>query len=133
MPVQRISKSFKDISASFQVNPLTNDLIAIKNTTAIARSLRNLVLTTPGERFFNENLGSQVNNLLFENVDDVTAMSVRQEIINVIENYEPRVKLLTVSVNANIDTYSMDVVIAYQVIGIDIPPQELSFVLIPTR
>ena len=133
MPVQRISKSFKDISASFQVNPLTNDLIVIKNTTAIARSLRNLVLTTPGERFFNENLGSQVNNLLFENVDDVTAMSVRQEIINVIENYEPRVKLLTVSVNANIDTYSMDVIIAYQVIGIDIPPQELSFVLIPTR
>ena len=133
MPVQRISKSFKDISASFQVNPLTNDLIVIKNTTAIARSLRNLVLTTPGERFFNENLGSQVNNLLFENVDDITAVSIRAEIINVIENYEPRVKLLTVSVNANIDSYSMDVLIAYQVIGIDIPPQELSFVLIPTR
>ena len=133
MPVQRISKSFKDVSASFKVNPLTNDLIAIKNTTAIARSLRNLVLTTPGERFFNENLGSQVNNLLFENVDDVTAMSVRTEIINVIENYEPRVKLRNVSVNANIDSYSMDVTITYEVIGIDIPPQELSFVLIPTR
>ena len=133
MPVQRISKSFKDISMSFQVNPLTNDLIAIKNETAIARSLRNLVLTTPGERFFNENLGSQVNNLLFENVDDITAMSVRTEIINVIENYEPRVKLLRVSVNANIDSYNMDVRIVYQVIGIDIPPQELSFVLIPTR
>ena len=133
MPVQRISKSFKDISMSFQVNPLTNDLIAITNTTAIARSLRNLVLTTPGERFFNENLGSQVNNLLFENVDDITAMSVRSEIISVIENYEPRVKLLKVSVNANIDDYNMDVRIVYQVIGIDIPPQELSFVLIPTR
>jgi len=118
---------------SFQVNPLTDDLIVIKNATAIARSLRNLVLTTPGERFFNENLGSQVNNLLFENVDDVTALSVRTEIINVIENYEPRVKLRNVSVNANIDSYSMDVTITYQVIGIDIPPQELSFVLIPTR
>ena len=133
MPVQRVSKSFKDVSASFKVNPLTNDLIAIKNETAIARSLRNLVLTVPGERFFNENLGSQVNYLLFENVDDVTAMSVRTEIINVIENYEPRVKLLTVSVNANIDSYNMDVIIVYQIIGIDIPPQELSFVLIPTR
>ena len=133
MPVQRISKSFKDISASFQVNPLTNNLIVIKNTTAIARSLRNLVLTTPGERFFNESLGSQVNNLLFENVDDVTAMSIRSEIISVIENYEPRVKLMNVSVNANIDSYNMDVKIVYQVIGIDIPPQELSFVLIPTR
>ena len=133
MPVQRISKSFKDISMSFQVNPLTNDLIAIKNATAIARSLRNLVLTTPGERFFNENLGSQVNNLLFENVDDITAMSVRSEIISVIENYEPRVKLIRVSVNANIDSYNMDVLIVYEVVGIDIPPQELSFVLIPTR
>jgi len=133
VPVQRISKSFKDVSASFKVNPLTNDLIAITNTTAIARSLRNLVLTTPGERFFNENLGSQVNNLLFESVDDVTALSVRTEIISVIENYEPRVKLLKVSVNANIDSYNMDVRIVYQVIGIDIPPQELSFVLIPTR
>ena len=133
MPVQRISKSFKDISMSFQVNPLTNDLIAITNTTAIARSLRNLVLTTPGERFFNEDLGSQVGNLLFENVDDVTAMSIRTEIINVIENYEPRVNLLKVRVNPNIDNYSMDVKITYIVIGIDIPPQELSFVLIPTR
>ena len=118
---------------SFQVNPLTNDLIAIKNTTAIARSLRNLVLTTPGERFFNEDLGSEVNNLLFENVDDITAMSVRTEIINVIENYEPRVNLLRVSVNANIDSYNMDVIINYEIVGIDIPPQELSFVLIPTR
>ena len=118
---------------SFQVNPLTSDLIAIKNTTAIARSLRNLVLTTPGERFFNENLGSQVNNLLFENVDDITAVSIRTEIINVIENYEPRVKLIRVSVDANIDSYNMDVIIVYEVVGIDIPPQELSFVLIPTR
>ena len=74
-----------------------------------------------------------MNNLLFENVDDITARSVRQEIINVIENYEPRVKLLTVSVNANIDSYNMDVIIVYEVVGIDIPPQELSFVLIPTR
>ena len=133
MPVQRISKSFKDISASFQVNPLTNDLIVIKNTTAIARSLRNLVLTTPGERFFNNEIGSQVNNLLFNNVDDVTAVSIRSEIINVIENYEPRVELGDVSVNANIDAYEMDVKINYKIIGIDVPTQELTFVLIPTR
>ena len=133
MPVQRISKSFKDVSASFKVNPLTNDLIAIKNETAIARSLRNLVLTTPGERFFNEDLGSQVGNLLFENVDDVTAMSVRSEIINVITNYEPRVQLRNVSVNADIDAYNMDVKLTYEIVGVDLPTQELSFVLIPTR
>ena len=118
---------------SFQVNPLTNDLIAIKNTTAIARSLRNLVLTTPGERFFNENLGSQVNNLLFENVDDVTAMSVRSEIINVIKNYEPRVKLLTTKVSPNPDSYEFDVIMTYEIIGIDAPAQQLSFALQPAR
>jgi phage baseplate assembly protein W len=118
---------------SFEVNPLTDDLIAIKNQTAIARSLRNLVLTTPGERFFNNELGSQVNNLLFNNVDDVTAVSIRSEIINVIENYEPRVELGDVSVNANIDAYEMDVKINYKIIGIDVPTQELTFVLIPTR
>ena len=133
MPIQRISRSFKDISMSFEVNPLTDDLIAIKNQTAIARSLRNLVLTTPGERFFNEELGSQVNNLLFENVDDVTAMSIRSEIINVIQNYEPRVNLGEVEVNADIDAYQMDVTINYTIVGIDAPAQELSFVLIPTR
>ena len=133
MPVQRISKSFKDISMSFEVNPLTDDLIAIKNQTAIARSLRNLVLTTPGERFFNEGIGSQVNNLLFNNVDDITAVSVRNEIINVIENYEPRVELGDVDVSANIDDYEMDVKLTYKIIGIDVPAQELSFVLIPTR
>ena len=133
MPVQRISKSFKDISMSFQVNPLTDDLIVIKNETAIARSLRNLVLTVPGERFFNENLGSRVNNLLFENIDDVTALSIRSEIINVIENYEPRVKLIKVSVFPNIENYNIDVTITYEIIGVDLPVQELSFVLIPTR
>ena len=133
MPVQRISKSFKDISMSFEVNPLTDDLIAIKNQTAIARSLRNLVLTTPGERFFNEGIGSQVNNLLFNNVDDITAVSVRNEIINVIENYEPRVELGDVDVSANIDDYEMDVKLTYKIVGIDVPAQELSFVLIPTR
>ena len=78
---------------SFQVNPLTDDLIAIKNQNAIARSLRNLVLTTPGERFFNNGIGSRVNDLLFENVNDLTASSVRSEIENTIKNFEPRVKL----------------------------------------
>jgi len=77
MPIERISKEFKDISMSFQVNPLTYDLIGIKNETAIARSVRNLVLTIRGERFFDQNLGSNVNKLLFENMDDLTAASIQ--------------------------------------------------------
>ncbi len=65
MPLERISKGFKDLSMTFQVNPINYDLIALKNETAIARSVRNLVLTYPGERFFNENLGSKVSRSLF--------------------------------------------------------------------
>ena len=133
MPVQRISKTFKDISMSFKVNPLNDDLIAIKNTTAIARSLRNLVLTAPGERFFNENLGSNVNFLLFENMDDVTASSIKDEIQNTINNYEPRVKLLNTKVSPNFETLEFDVVISYEIIGVEAQPQQLSFALEPAR
>ena len=133
MPVQRISKTFKDISMSFKVNPLNDDLIAIKNTTAIARSLRNLVLTAPGERFFNENLGSNVNFLLFENMDDVTASSIKDEIQNTINNYEPRVKLLNTKVSPNYETLEFDVVISYEIIGVEAQPQQLSFALEPAR
>ena len=133
MPVQRISKTFRDISMSFKVNPLNDDLIAIKNTTAIARSLRNLVLTAPGERFFNENLGSNVNFLLFENMDDVTASSIKDEIQNTINNYEPRVKLLKTQVSPNFETLEFDVVIRYEIIGVEAQPQQLSFALEPAR
>ena len=118
---------------SFKVNPLTDDLIAIKNQTAISRSLRNLVLTSPGERFFNNGLGSRVNELLFENVDDLTASSVKSEIENTIKNFEPRVKLLTTRVSANPDSNEFDVIITYEIIGIDAQAQQLSFALQPTR
>ncbi len=118
---------------SFQVNPLTDDLIAIKNQTAISRSIRNLVLTTPGERFFNNGLGSQVNNLLFENVDDLTASSVKSEIENTIRNFEPRVKLLSTKVSANPDSNEFDVIITYEIVGIEAEAQQLSFALQPTR
>ena len=93
MPVQRVSKSFKDISATFQINPLNRDLIQLKNANAIARSIRNLIMTVPGERPFNPVLGSQVTNLLFENLDKLTASTIKTEIINTIQNFEPRVRL----------------------------------------
>ena len=133
MPVQRISRSFKDISMSFQVNPLNDDLIAIKNQNAIARSLRNLVLTSPGERFFNNDLGSRVNRLLFQNMDDLTASSIKSEIENTINNFEPRVKLLSTRVSANPDSYEFDVIITYEIVGKEAQAQQLSFALQPTR
>lgn len=133
MPVQRVSKGFKDLSMSFQVNPLNNDMIAIKNETAIARSVRNLVLTLPGERFFNENLGSRVSKSLFENIDQISASIIRDEIENTINNYEPRVDLIDVKVRPDYDNNGFNVTISYYIVGIDVLPQQLSFALQPTR
>lgn len=133
MPVQRIDQEFKDISASFQINPLNNDLIAIKNTTAISRSIRNLILTKRGERPFEPNLGSGVYDLLFENIDKQTATIIRDEIILVIENYEPRVEIIEVLVKPNYDAASMDATIQYEIVGINVPTQELTLALEPTR
>ena len=133
MPLERISQGFKDISMSFQTNPLNNDLIALKNETAISRSLRNIVLTTPGEKFFNERFGSRVSESLFENVDSITANIIEGEIRTSITNYEPRVRLLRVRAIADQDNNSFDVIIQYQIIGADVPPQSLQFVLQPNR
>ena len=133
MPLERVSQGFKDISMSFQSNPLNNDLIAIKNVNAIARSVRNIVLTTPGEKFFDPDFGSNVSKLLFENVDDITASQIQEEIEFSINNYEPRVKLINVEVIADNDNASFDTIITYEVIGADVPPQALEFALQSTR
>lgn len=118
---------------SFQVNPINYDLIALKNENAIARSIRNLVLTYPGERFFNENLGSQVSRSLFENIDEISASVIKDEIENTINNYEPRVELIDVIVSPNYDDNEFNVTVNYYIIGIDVLPQQLSFALHPTR
>jgi phage baseplate assembly protein W len=133
MPLERVSKGFKDLSMTFQVNPINYDLIALKNETAIARSIRNLVLTYPGERFFNQNLGSKVSRSLFENIDDISSSIIKDEIENTIRNYEPRVNLIEVIVSPNYDSNEFNVTINYRIVGIDVLPQQLSFALQPTR
>ena len=133
MPVQRLSRGFKDLSASFQTNPLSNDLIALKNESSIARSVRNLVLTIQGERPFQPVLGTGVNALLFENMDKLTASAIRSELRTTIENYEPRVEINEIIVEADFEKNAFDVTLQYFIIGMDVPEQELTFALEPTR
>ena len=133
MPVQRISRGFKDISASFQTNPLSNDLIALKNESAIARSVRNLVLTGQGERPFQPVLGTGVSRLLFENMDKLTASAIRSELRTTIENYEPRVEINEILVEPDFEGNAFHVTLQYFIIGMDVPEQELTFALEPTR
>ena len=133
MPVQRLSKGFLDLSASFQTNPLSNDLIQLKNESAIARSVRNLVLTIQGERPFQPVLGTGVSRLLFENMDKLTASAIRSEVRTTIENYEPRVEIGEIIVEPDYEGNAMNVTLQYFIIGIDAPEQELTFALEPTR
>tara|TARA_B100000003_G_scaffold195446_1_gene197539 strand:- start:114 stop:515 length:402 start_codon:yes stop_codon:yes gene_type:complete len=133
MPLERVSQAFKDISATFQTNPLNGDLIAIKNETAIARSIRNIVFTLPGEKFFDEDFGSDISRSLFENIDDISANLIQDQIRQSIRNFEPRVRLRNVFADPNFDDNAFNVTIVYDIIGIDVPAQELQFVLQPTR
>ena len=133
MPQQRVKRKFKDISISFETNPLNDDLVSLSDTSAIARSIRNIVFTSPGEKFFNPDFGSRISESLFENVDEVSALAIEDEIKSSIINFEPRVNLLSTNVVPNPDDNEMNVTIEYEITGIDIPPQQLEFVLLPTR
>ena len=133
MPQQRVKRKFKDISMSFESNPLNDDLVSLSDTSAIARSIRNIVFTSPGEKFFNPDFGPRISESLFENVDEVSALAIEDEIKSSIINFEPRVNLLNTNVVPNPDDNEMNVTIEYEITGIDIPPQQLEFVLLPTR
>jgi len=133
MAVTRISRSFKDISLSFDPHPVTKDLPILKNQSAIIRSIRNLVETIPNERFFNPSLGSDVRSSLFEFVDFATASVVRDQIINTISNYEPRVTDVDVEVDPRPDTNEFEVTVIFDIIGQELPTQQFSFILEATR
>ena len=130
---QRVSRSFKDISLSFDPHPVTKDLPVIKNERAISRAVRNLVQTIPGEKFFNPLIGSGVRGLLFDFMDVATSEAIEEEIITVINNYEPRVTNVQVQVDARPDLNNFDVTIYFDIIGQSLPTQQFTFILEATR
>ena len=135
MPVirQRQSRRFKDISLSFKRHPVTNDILALTNEDAIKRSVRNLVETINEERFFNPLLGSRVRESLFEVPDNTIRATLKAQIENSILNFEPRVNLTDVIINHPNDTNDLEVTVAYDIIGQEATPQEITFILQPTR
>ena len=133
MSVTRISRSFKDISLSFEPHPVTKDLPILKNQNAIIRSIRNLVETIPSERFFNLSLGSNVRSSLFEFVDYGTASVIKDQIALTISNYEPRVTNVQIEVEPRPDINEFEVTVIFDIIGQEIPSQQFSFILEATR
>jgi phage baseplate assembly protein W len=133
MSITRISRSFKDISLSFDPHPVTKDIPVLINERAIIRSIRNLVETIPTERFFNLEIGSDVRRSLFEFVDFGTASIIKDQILNTISNFEPRVNNVQVEVDPRPDRNEFEVTIIFNIIGQDIPTQQFTFILEATR
>tara|TARA_B100000131_G_scaffold115906_1_gene112873 strand:+ start:112 stop:510 length:399 start_codon:yes stop_codon:yes gene_type:complete len=129
----RISRAFKDISLSFNPHPVTNDLGVIKNENAIKKSVRNLVQTIPGERFFNSILGTDIRGSLFDFVDFGTASVIEKQIQTTIENFEPRVENLNVEVFPRPDRNEFEVNIYFDIIGQQFPSQAFQYILEATR
>ena len=77
-----LSRGFKDLAISFEANPNTNDFSAVTNENAIKQSIRNLVLTSFGERPFQPTIGSRVRGLLFEPFDVFMSEDLKDEISN---------------------------------------------------
>ena len=131
--VVKISRAFKDISLSFNRHPVTNDVTVLKNEDAIKKSVVNLCRTRINERFFNELLGTSIEDSLFEtNLTDVSSF-IQREIETLIKNFEPRVLLRNVIVESLIDSYELQIRIEYEIQGLPFPTQNIEFLLQPTR
>jgi len=132
MPIS-ISRSFKDISLSFSRHPVTNDILILRNEDAIKKSVINLVRTRIGERFFNNLLGTSVDNSLFELNGLEVSTILDEEIKTVLSNFEPRIAVNDVMVESMEDSNELNVKISYDIVGLPFPPQNIEFLLQPTR
>lgn len=133
MAKQRISRSFKDISLSFDPHPVTKDLPILTNERAITRSIRNLIETIPTERFFNSLIGSNVRYSLFDFCDYGTASIIQNQIVTTIKNFERRVTNVTVAVDPSPDRNEFEVTVIFDIIGQEFPTQQYTFLLEATR
>ena len=133
MAITRISRSFKDISLSFEPHPVTKDLPVLKNERAIIRSVRNIVETIPTEKFFNPLFGSDVYRSLFDFVDFGTASIIQDQIKTALNNFEKRINNIKVEVEPRPDDNDFEITVIFDIIGQDFPTQEFSFILEATR
>ena len=123
-----VSRGFKDLAISMKANPSTKEFGAVKNERAISQSVRNLLLTTFGERPFQPEIGSRVKGLLFEQWDVFAADAIRTEIFNVMERLEPRIEVTEVKVDDASDNNAIEISMDYIIVGQELV-QNVEFLL----
>ena len=127
------SRAFKDINLSFKRHPVTNDVVTIRNEDAIKRSVRNIIFTILGEKPFEPNFGSVINESLFDLNTNLNEIRVSDEIRSSLLNYEPRIDNVVVNVTVAPDTNEMNCTVQYDITGIPAPTQEVDVLLFPAR
>ena len=128
-----ISRSFKDISLSFTRHPVTNDVTILKNEDAIKKSVINLCRTRLTERFFNDLLGTSIEDSLFELNNGELASVLEEEIKTLLDNFEPRIKTTKITVDGQIDPNGLYIKVQYDITGLPVAPQNIEFLLQPSR
>ena len=127
------SRAFKDINLSFKRHPVTNDVVTIRDEDAIKRSVRNIIFTILGEKPFEPNFGSVINESLFDLNTNLSEIRVSDEIRSSLLNYEPRFSNIDVTVTVAPDTNEMYCTVQYDITGIPAPTQEVDVLLFPAR
>jgi phage baseplate assembly protein W len=133
MSITRISRKFKDISLSFDMHPVTKDILVLTDENAIKRSIRNIVQTVPSEKFFNSTFGSDIKTTLFEFIDFGTASLLQKQVEIAINNYESRVNEVKVEVIPRPDDNAFEINVFFDIIGQDFPSQTFNYILEATR
>ena len=127
------SRAFKDINLSFKRHPVTNDVVAIRDEDAIKRSVKNIIFTILGENPFEPNFGSVMNQSLFDLNTNLSEIKVSDEIKASLDNYEPRIDNVNVSVSILADSNEMNCTVQYDIVGIPSPTQTVDVLLFPAR
>ena len=127
------SRAFKDINLSFKRHPVTNDVVVIRHEDAIKRSVKNIIFTILGEKPFEPNFGSVINESLFDLNTSLNEIRVADEISASLRNYEPRISNIDATVTVAPDTNEMNCTVQYEIVGLSTPPQEVDVLLFPAR
>ena len=124
MPISPLKKKpelYADMRKDFALSPVSEDLARKTNEEAVKESIKNIILTNKGERLMQPWFGSDVRNMLFENMTPDVLVILKDTISDAIENFEPRCNLIDVDVTGDLDGHTLDVAIVFAVLNREEP------------
>ena len=110
-------RQYSDLDLFFGKKTSDNDISKVTDIQAVKRSIRNLVLLNHYEKPFHPEIGSGIREMLFENMTMLTAVLLGKKVEDVIENFEPRARLIGVRALPNLDRNEYEVTIEFFVVN----------------